>query len=276
MTNKKQQKTLGLALGGGGARGCAHIGVIKALQEAQISIDYVAGSSIGAVVGGLFAAGRLDALEHYLNQLNKRDVLRKFDLTLRANGFFKGDRIMKTLEKLLQKRTFSDCHIPFAATALDVITGQELVLQEGDLTQAIRASLSIPGVFSTVKKGNYQLIDGGTLNPLPVDIVRGMGADVVIGVDLGHQYIEEKRLLNSDSKKKPKKWDTRFGVSESAVFLMLNKITQFNLKNHPAEKVLNMRLGATRLFDFYRAHWLIDQGYQQTKKHLKEIETLIQ
>ena len=276
-------KKIGLALGGGGARGCAHIGVIRALQEAGIRIDYIAGTSIGALVGGVYASGGLDELEQYLVKIKWKDVIKQFDPILMKNGMFEGKKVVALLNQMLEKKTFKSCSIPFTAVSTDLTTGKEVHLNSGRLDSAIRASISLPAVFTTVKKESYELMDGGLVNPLPVDVVRKMGADIVIAIDLNHQYIKERQKkkvklrTNKLSIKKlfKSRYPNMIDVIEGSVFLMQDQITQRNLQACPPDILLNLELGSTSLFDFHKSKDLIKAGYSQMKKEVNKVKKLL-
>lgn len=184
-------KTLGLALGSGGARGWAHIGVIKALQKAQIPISYVAGSSIGAFVGGVFVAGELKTLEKFVLELDWKMLLSYFDLVFPNQGLLDGNKIYDLLTEQIKNLKIEDAEIPFCCVATDLISGQEIRLRQGLMADAIRASISMPGVFTPFRKNDLYLGDGGIVNPVPVNVVREMGADVVLAVNLNHNYLAE-------------------------------------------------------------------------------------
>ncbi|WP_041429175.1 patatin-like phospholipase family protein [Synechococcus sp. PCC 7502] len=182
-------KTLGLALGSGGARGWAHIGVIKALKKAQIPINYIAGSSIGAFVGGVHAAGEIKALEVFVRELSWKMMLSYFDLVFPHQGLLDGNKIYNLLTDQIKNLKIEEAEIPFCCIATDLVSGQEMRLQSGLMADAIRASISMPGVFTPFKKNDLYLGDGGIVNPVPVNVVREMGADVVLAVNLNHNYI---------------------------------------------------------------------------------------
>lgn len=276
-------KKIGLALGGGGARGCAHVGVIRALQEAGIKIDFVAGTSIGALVGGIYASGGIDTLEDYLLQIKWSDVVKQFDPVIMKNGLFEGKKVVKLLNQMLGKKTFKSCQTPFVAVATDLTTGEEVHLKTGRLDSAIRASISLPAIFTTVKKGKYQLMDGGLVNPLPVNVLRQMGADTVIAIDLNHEYIKERRkrkIKPRSNKLNVIKWlkpayPNMIDVIEGSVFLMQDQVTQKNLEKYPADLLLNLQLGSASLFDFHKAKELIEAGYLQMKKGIYNFEQLL-
>ncbi|MDX2270493.1 MAG: patatin-like phospholipase family protein [Cyanobacteriota bacterium] len=184
-------KKLGLALGSGGARGWAHIGVIRALQAARIPIDYLAGASIGAFVGGIYAAGQLDELEGFVRELDWKMLLSYFDVTFPNRGLLDGNRVYELLAEHLGELAIETTLIPFCCVATDLLTGEQRCLKSGPMVEAIRASIAIPGIFTPLEKDNTFLADGGIVNPVPVDVVREMGADVVVAVNLSRYYSPE-------------------------------------------------------------------------------------
>lgn len=216
---------IGLALGGGGAKGAAEVGVLKALEEAGIQVDYIAGTSVGAIVGGLYASGytakELETMfqtQEWLSLLTDRKAslsnepwktvdgvtyIFGFPVVDRnssgAFGVMKGGRIEQVLDSMLAEKgcaEFERMSIPFCCVTADIRTAKEVVLKEGPVCKAMRASMAIPGIFKPVKLGDRLLVDGGMLNNLPVDVCRKMGADIVIAVDL--QQTEQKPRKQSD------------------------------------------------------------------------------
>jgi NTE family protein len=180
-------RKIGLALGGGGARGLAHIGVLKVLAEEKIPIHCIAGTSMGGVIGAYLASGRTPAeMEKFAIQLGKfKEIARLIDLRLSQYGAMKGKRIHQLLEKQLgENLTFADLQIPLALLAVDLNTGREVVLNEGKVADAVRATISVPAVFMPFKMGDYLLADGGILDNVPASTARAMGADVVVAVDV--------------------------------------------------------------------------------------------
>jgi NTE family protein len=173
-----------LALGSGGARGYAHIGVIQVLEERGYEIVGVAGSSMGAVVGGLHAAGRLDAYTEWVRTLTQRDVLRLFDPVLRGPGAIRGEKILAKVTDLLEGAVIEELPVPFTAVATDLLTGKEVWFQHGPVDTAIRASIALPSFFTPVMLNGRLLADGGLLNPVPVAATAASGADLVVAVSL--------------------------------------------------------------------------------------------
>lgn len=215
---------IGLALGGGGAKGAAEVGVLKVLEEVGIHVDYIVGTSIGSIVGGLYAAGYTAAeletmfqTQEWLTLLTDRKaslanepyttvdgVTYVFGFPIRDRqskgwGVMKGGHIEHLLDSMASAKgcaSFGSLKIPFCCVAADIRSGSEVILREGGLAQAMRASMAIPGVFKPVDRGDYKLVDGGMLNNLPVDVCRQMGADIVIAVDL--QQNEQKPRQQTD------------------------------------------------------------------------------
>lgn len=178
-------KKIGLALGSGGARGWAHIGVIDALEEAGISVQCVAGTSMGALVGGAFASGRIRSLKEVVLRLNWKQALYYFiEVTFPRSGLIDGTKIAAFVRQHVEKTKLEFLPMPFATVATNILTGQEVVIDEGDMIEAIRASISIPGILTPVSRNGAILVDGGLVDPIPVRVARRLGADFVIAVDL--------------------------------------------------------------------------------------------
>ncbi|MFA6495169.1 MAG: patatin-like phospholipase family protein [Candidatus Paceibacterota bacterium] len=187
------RKKIGLALGGGGAKGLAHIGVIRQLETWGVPIDYIAGTSMGALIGAWYALKQdTDLVATVFSQLKNHDVHPLKEIVGKKNGaLFRDSSISSLLEKGFGSKTFTDCGIPFAAVATDVSNGSRAILDSGTLADAVRASIALPLIFAPVadKKGRL-LMDGGFSDPVPADVVRAMGADVVIAVDVSSRWID--------------------------------------------------------------------------------------
>lgn len=175
---------IGVALGAGGLRGLAHVGVLSVLEREHIPIDYIAGCSIGSMIGALYCAGQQPENIVKLARRLKRNYW--LDFIVPKMGIVSGDKIFNVMRLLTQKKTFADLKIPLAVVATEINQGKEVIFTEGDLAEAVRASISVPGIFVPYQLKDMMLVDGAVLNPTPIDIVRKMGADVVIGVDLAH------------------------------------------------------------------------------------------
>lgn len=268
---------VGLALGGGGARGCAHIGVINALSEAGVPIHAIAGTSIGAVIGAVYSAGDWKAFSDFLLTIKWNDVIRHFDPVIPKRGFFDGEKIKTLLKDVIPDPDFSRCRIPFAATATDLYSGREVILRKGDLIEALRASISIPGIFTPARIGTRYLVDGGVINPLPVTVARRLGADIVVAVDLNHYFVREKRTAMKFYGKKS--WLERLAptrpnildVIENSIFLMQDQLTKNIIEKNAPEYLVRPELRSAGIFDFHQAESLIEEGYRKTQPILPDL-----
>jgi len=183
---------VGLALGSGSSRGWAHIGVIRALTEAGIHVDYIAGTSIGSLVGAVYASGGIETLENVVLQFDWKQIAYFLDVVLPKSGLIDGKRVSAFIRNHVKGINIEELPIPFCAVATDLGTGNEVILKQGDIIEAVRASISVPGIFTPVKKNGTILVDGGLVNPVPVSVARQMGADFVIAVDLNHNIVGRK------------------------------------------------------------------------------------
>lgn len=178
------KKKVGLALSGGFAKGLSHIGVLEVIENEMISIDYIAGTSIGALIGALWAKGfKASEIRELASTIEWKEML---DFTIPREGFLEGKKIQEFLDRILKGAEFKDLKIPMGIVALDIRNGEKVVFQKGNVAQAIRCSISYPGIFTPVRLANRELIDGGIVDPIPVDVVREMGANFVIAVNLAY------------------------------------------------------------------------------------------
>ncbi|MGI5827437.1 MAG: patatin-like phospholipase family protein [Patescibacteria group bacterium] len=260
-SNNKRKK-LGLVLGSGGARGLAHIGVIKTLLKHNIPIDYIAGSSAGALVGGLFAAWQdIERIENLASEINYQKFLSVFSDLISKAGLFKGEKAEKFLREQLGNQKIEDLSVPFRAIATNVTTGQREILDKGCLATAIRASSSIPFLFQPTEVDGQLLVDGGICCPLPVDVVRQMGADVVVAVNLYHFSPQKTPKLNTLS------------VAGSSIVLLLYYLAKENEKG--ADIVINPQIPYVHLTEFMKGQRYIKQGEVQTEKAIEKIRALL-
>jgi len=229
------EKKIGLALGSGAARGWAHIGVIQALTENGIDIGFISGTSAGALVGGVHAGGKLEILKEIVLQLNKRQLIGFSDPSWLQSGALNGRKIANFIEEHVIDNVFSELNIPFRAVATDLNTGSEVVIDSGSIIDAIRASISIPGIFTPVKRDDAILVDGALVNPLPVSVVREMGAEKVIAVDINDGADVFKKRKVAKKEKILEKAETLIeGHSEDNPLVMsirkvLGKIEEFDV-----------------------------------------------
>lgn len=293
---------IGLALGGGAARGWAHIGVIQALEEIGIRPDIVCGTSIGALVGAAYSAGKITQLEEWVRKLSMTDVVSFMDLTFNG-GMLKGERLMGFFRK-----NFLDCPIealqrPFAAVATALHTGSEVWLQHGSTLDAIRASIALPGLFAPVWHEGQLLVDGGLVNPVPVSLLRAMGADVLIAVDLSSDTMGRHLApLPNESMKSPSpgsEWlhkirselgnflpaqttaaseahrlPSAFDVVASSLNIMQVRITRSRMAGDPPDVIIAPRLARLGLLDFHQAATAITAGRLSAQASLPALQGL--
>jgi len=281
------KKSVSLVLGSGGARGMAHIGVIRWLEENGFQIESISGCSIGALVGGVYAAGKLDEFETWVRAINKMDMAKLLDISWQSNGFFKGDKIIYTLVELVGDQKIEDLPIPFTAVAADVSSEKEVWINSGRLFDAIRASISLPLFFTPFTIKGVELIDGGVLNPVPIAPTFGDGTDITIAVNLGGEM--EAHPLTANTVTPAKKnlsqvhdkinhfiADLQLSVKQSvnisvgaydianqAFDAMQSTIARQKLAAYPPDKTIEIARNVCGTFDFDRADELIELGYQK-------------
>lgn len=178
-------RTIGLALGGGGARGFAHIGVLKVLERNGVKFDYVCGTSMGALIGACYVLGiDLEKIEKIASKMRKREMIKFLDLGHPKFSLIKGNKIITFIKDIINDADFAQTEVPFAAVATNLGTGEEKIINKGLIAKAVQASISVPGIFPPIKINNEYFIDGGVVNPTPVDVCKKYGVDIIIGVDL--------------------------------------------------------------------------------------------
>ena len=294
---------IGLALGGGAARGWAHIGVIKALEEAGIRPDIIVGTSIGAVVGACYAGGHLGQLEEFARTLTRRRVFGYLDFNFAGTGLINGQRLCDQLERHLGDRNIEDLRPSFTAVATEIGTGHEIWLSRGQIVEAVRASYALPGIFKPVKINGRWLFDGALVNPIPVSVCRAHGARYVIAVNLNFDVCGRGTIVphfepdvavdpTPSSRCSPTSARTGrrcgallqrqiFGKGEAApgistvmmeaFNIVQDRIARSRLAGDPPDAMINLRLGEMGLFDFHRADELIKRGEMATRRHLEEM-----
>jgi NTE family protein len=288
--------TIGLALGGGAARGFAHIGVIRTLAAKGIKPDVICGTSIGAVVGGALASDRLDVLEAWARSLSKRRVLGYLDVSLGGSGLITGARLAARLDEALADIAIEDLPVRFAAIATEIGTGHEIWLTRGRLSDALRASYTLPGIFAPVRLGGRWLVDGALVNPVPVAAARALGARLVVAVNLNAELFGRGTTIashgsdESDALRKTfgqrrglrrmlgAEWEMKrqvlgapgspglLTVMSEAFNIMQDRITRARLAGDPPDVLIQPRLGTVGLFDFHRADETIALGAEAAER----------
>lgn len=271
-------RKIGIALGSGVARGWAHIGVLRALERLGIKPDVVCGTSIGALVGGVYLGGRLDELETWARALNKLKLTRLFDFQLGRGGLIAGRRIMQIFDRELHEVQIEQLPARFACVCTDLDTGHEVWLQQGNLMAAVRASYALPGIFAPVEMDGRWLLDGALVNPIPVSVCRALGAHVVIAINLNADVFEPDmappphevevaderalarrikdlpgadliRQLFSHSNNEP----SLFSVMARSLNIAQDRISRSRLAGDPPDVIIAPKLGHIGLFQFDRA-----------------------
>ncbi|MHB8084495.1 MAG: patatin-like phospholipase family protein [Dehalococcoidia bacterium] len=266
---------IGLALGSGGARGLAHIGVIKALLEAGIPIHMIAGTSMGALIGACYAADtNIALLEDIAIKSNLRKLARLLDpkITLLSAGILHGGRVENFLKSIMGDKRIEDCEIPYSAVATDVRSGKEVILNKGPLLKAVRASISIPVVFVPVKYGSAYLVDGGTVNPVPANVVRSMGATFIIAVNVLND-VTKRRHFGLTGEKKSDRSPSIFNTMIQSVYIMEYQIIKASILK--ADIIIEPDVGYIEAFEFHRGPEAIEAGYNAAAAVIPEIQKLL-
>jgi len=287
MKNKVQ-----LVLGSGGARGIAHIAVIEELEKRGYEIIEIVGCSMGAVVGGIYAAGHLKEYKEWLFSLDRNQVFELTDFTLKREGFVKGEKIFAKHREMTGDLNIEDFKIPFTAVSVDVKSAKEVHFTSGDLYKALRASVSIPGVFVPVNEANKMLVDGGVLNPLPINLTHNIKDAIVVAVDLnaaGKPLIKEKKK----TKEKTPKWydivvpknilersqietkkeeDTMsiFELMENTFVLTQNRLKELMIQVYPPDLLIRIPRNTCSTFEFWKAEHVYNTGLKAFEKAIEK------
>lgn len=247
------ERQVGLVLGGGGGKGAAHIGVLNALEALAVPIDVLAGTSIGGLVAAFYAVGYTPLeIEQWFGRATARNILERDPLNF---GFLGTRKIEALLREALGERTFADARVPLALTAVDIVNGREVVISEGLLVDAVRATIAVPGIFAPVARGAQLLVDGGVLNNVPVNVAHELGAGQVIAVDLGlvAEHFRFPMLQPADATVwSPRRWVPRnqLMLAERALAIMMAQITEQRLSHTPPTVLLRPVVGTVLPFDF--------------------------
>ena len=281
MTYFYRQPKIGLALSGGGARGLAHIGVLKVLEQEGIPIDFLAGTSMGGVIAAAYASGlSADYIEkEALRMARLRNLITLLDRSLPRRGLVEGQKVQEYLTTHLGDKTFKEMKIPLSLVAVDLISGQEVVLNSGSVVDAVRATVSLPGVFAPFRLGDYLLVDGGVLNNLPADVVRGMGANVVIAVDVSTGVNGLSRLLEVEQQGLPlTQLPLIIETLRRTVGIMEGQIMAYKLQEANPEILIHPALddSITLLNGFSRAAEIIALGEEAAREAVPRIRQALQ
>ncbi len=299
VANKKPRGGIALALGGGAAKGWAHIGVLRAFEEAQIPVRMIAGTSIGALVGGCFLAGKLDELEEFARSMTFSGMIRFMDFSIRGAGLISGQRLSNRMAQHLGGVQIEDLDRDFVSICTDIRTGHEIWLHDGPLVEAIRASYALPGVFMPVEHNGRHLVDGAIVNPVPVSACRAYEPDIVIAIDLNSEAFGRATVIKSshyettnvsqeaevvdqesgdpsanafkDLQVQPKSRLGTTGVMMEAFNIIQDRIARARMAGDPPDYVVRPRLYQIGLADFHKADESIAIGYREAKLRICEL-----
>ncbi|RTE67680.1 alpha/beta hydrolase [Amphritea opalescens] len=298
--------TVSLVLGSGGARGYSHIGVIEELNRRGYDIVCIAGSSMGALIGGMYAAGRLDEYRDWVISLKRFDVLKLMDLTLRGEGTIRGERLLRKLQEIVGDPLIEELPISYTAVATDLTHQKEVWFQRGSLLEAIRASIAVPGFFTPVIEADRVLVDGGVLNPIPIIPTVAAHADLIIAVDLNadvqrhrvtlpdNQFLERsgfsddwqldmgaqiksetikpEKIKQRLAKGAPPKAVSRIDVLFNSVEVMQASLGKYKVAGYPPDQLICIPKEACRFYDFHRAKEMIELGRLVAQESLMQME----
>ncbi len=296
MNSTQQTKTVSLILGSGGARGYAHIGVIDWLNKHGFEIRSISGSSIGALVGGIYATGKLDVFSNWVKALEKSDVIKLLDFSFTQRGLFKGERIINVLKEMIGDHNIEDLPISYTAVATDINEQKEVWINQGSLFDAIRASMAIPMIFTPYDYMGMKLVDGSVVNPIPIAPTLNDKTDITIAVDPNAR--PEKLLKNSipsknnnknginyrerilefitGSQSKSKKTNpdaiSLFDLISKTSEAMQSRITHLQLAAYTPDVIISIPRNVCSFYEFYRASEIINIGYDKADESLKNLQ----
>ena len=263
-----KNKTVSLVLSCGGARGYAHIGVIEVLEKKGYKIKAISGSSMGAVIGGIYATGKLETYKEWVMSLAKFDVLRMLDISFNRKGLFKGDKIISYLESLIGDINIEEFPINYTAVSVDIVKQKEVWFNKGPLFEAIRASIAIPTIFTPLEKDGMILLDGGMLNPIPIAPVLNENNDLIIAVNVNSNkkpdfsHVSYKIQENNESHSM-----NIFFIMSTSISIMQDTIGRFKIASYSPDIIIDISKDYCNIFDFHRAKEMIEIG-----KIISEIE----
>ncbi len=293
----KNEKTVSLVLGSGGARGLAHIGVIHWLEENGYKIASISGCSMGALVGGMYAAGKLDEFESWVRAITKVDIVTLLDFSWKKSGLVKGDKIINTLTELVGDVLIENLPVKFTAIAADIRNEKEVWMNSGKLFDAIRASISLPLFFTPFRYNGIELIDGGVLNPVPIAPTFSDATDLTIAVNLGGKVDSKEKIISKAVKSDNKspftdkitefvgsfknlttsqisnEWSA-YDIANQAFDAMQSTIARQKLAAYPADYVIEIARNACGTLEFELASQIIDLGYKKAEEGLCAVSAL--
>ena len=288
-----RKKDVALVLSSGGAKGLAHIGAIEELEANSYRISSIAGCSMGALVGGVYAAGKLKEFREWMKTIDRKKMLKLTDFSLSLSHLVKGKRIIEAIMEFVPDVAIEDLPIPYCAVATDLKAGKEVVFSKGSLFQAIRASISLPSFYEPVQRDGMILIDGGVLNPIPINRVKRHAGDILVGVDVSGcdyktQWDERHRLTEwqkNDKSLKAKILDklipdniefNYYTVLSRTISLMIRQNSILTAKLMKPDMLVDIQMSRYGTFDYDKSEKIIALGRQKTSQAIKKFELKIQ
>ena len=281
------KKDITLVLSGGGARGIAHIGVIEELVKLNVNIASISGTSMGALIGGIYAVGKLEEFKQWMLKVNRTKIFKLIDFSFSTQGLVKGERIFNEIKEFITDVNIEDLPIKYTATAFDIANGREVVFDKGSLYNAIRASISIPTIFTPLTLGDSVFIDGGVVNNIPINTAKRVQNDIVIAVNVNagisdnvvyfseiEQLIKQDKGTNKTSHRMNKNVNYFFLVNNSLV-TMTNHISNLILEKYPPDVLVEIPRNGAGIFEFYNAKTIINSGKEHFINSIPEIQSKI-
>lgn len=286
------KKKVSLVLSGGGARGIAHIGVIEELERRNVEIVSITGTSMGSVVGGIYALGKLEDFKKWLYNLDKLEVFKLLDFSFSSQGLVKGDKLINELKRFISDKKIEDLKIVYAAVAVDILSKEEVLFKTGSIYEAIRASIAIPTVFTPVNRDNTILVDGGVLNNMPINHAARFPGDLLIAVNVNANIpfnktslLEKEAETNQSSyRKKMNEFQNHlkkiipahkndnldyFDLINKTISIMTNRLSQITIEKYPPDILIEVSKDACGTFDFYKAEEMVEMGRSAAQKVLE-------
>ena len=290
------KQSISLVLSGGAARGLAHIGVIEELEKQGFEIKSIAGNSIGAFIAAMYAMDKLQEYKEWVIKLDKKDVFKLVDFTFSTQGLIKGDRIFNKMKTFFPDRNIEDLKIPYAAVAADITNMKEVVFTEGSLYDAVRASVSIPTVFTPAKRNNALLVDGGVINPIPINRVKRIEGDILIASFVNANIPYDKPVINKEEEKRKnslykqkikgfrnklneiipkssKKHLNYFSLLNNSTSLLTHSLSIMHIDKYKPNILINISRYSAGAFDFFKAEELIEAGRQAARTSINDYKT---
>ena len=256
----KSKRKVSLVLGSGGARGLVQIGVIRSLEEKGYEIDEVVGCSIGSLIGAAYVEGKLDDLEEWMRSFTRRQVFKLMDFNNFKFGLLKGQRVFESLKDIFPDKPIEDMRLPFRAIATDMLNEKEMVFEKGSVYKAIRASIAIPAVFTSIESDDCNLVDGGVLNPLPINYVRRKRRNIIVAVNLDGKPDKDYGPVV------PGKGLNALSMLQESYFLMRRRLTQLSVELYKPDYVINVPHNIAGLWDYDKASYMIEKGMELTNQ----------